>query len=564
MRSIKTQFCIFSAIFICAVMVGVYFFEKYTVRLQMLAERTSITQTAIENHLVSTFYNEEVRVLGHSALALYDFTKEEKLSAESSIKTYTSGIRELAASYGERSRKEQEKNLVLDIPLAVKKEMENIGKVGLLYHQLIDGYLTSPPTDKKGLIEAYAALNKLRSQFGDFRRVISASLEKEKKEIIFQTKYVSNQLNQALYGTIAFVFLSLIGFLYFTQRQLSSFGSAVVASIQNIRNPIPENLVQTKISEFRLVAQSIAQMQEQTKELDISRERELLNQESQKLRLATLEDAVNDFEGIILDSTNQIESSLSTMSQASKQLGISTETSSIAAMSFNENSEMTDEAVASVASASTEMATSVSHLAEGLRESLTMVSDANRLAQETDKSVEQMDLAARRIEEVVGLIRSIAEQTNLLALNATIEAARAGDVGRGFSVVAAEVKELATRTAQATDDIASQIAEIQKTSAISVTSIRTITKTMGFAQSRAAEMSAVLDQQESAIRGVAQSAENSLRFTRDMKKSGQSIAVQIASTRLTAETVDQSTDQVSSASKNMNAAVKTFLAKVAA
>jgi len=68
---------------------------------------------------------------------------------------------------------------------------------------------------------------------------------------------------------------------------------------------------------------------------------------------------------------------------------------------------------------------------------------------------------AQSIESILSLIRDIAGQTNLLALNATIEAARAGDAGRGFVVVAQEVKSLANQTARATDDIAGKIAAIQ-------------------------------------------------------------------------------------------------------
>jgi|GEM_PF-3365233 len=66
------------------------------------------------------------------------------------------------------------------------------------------------------------------------------------------------------------------------------------------------------------------------------------------------------------------------------------------------------------------------------------------------------------IESILGLIRDIAGQTNLLALNATIEAARAGDAGRGFAIVAQEVKSLASQTARATDDIDAKITAIQQ------------------------------------------------------------------------------------------------------
>ncbi|OEF79849.1 chemotaxis protein [Vibrio tasmaniensis 1F-155] len=137
---------------------------------------------------------------------------------------------------------------------------------------------------------------------------------------------------------------------------------------------------------------------------------------------------------------------------------------------------MTISEIASNAATAAETATQASGNTEVGRSVVNKAKDAiSRLAQDiesTGQVVEQLASTTQDIGSILGVIRDISEQTNLLALNAAIEAARAGEQGRGFAVVADEVRVLSQRTHSSTDEIREMIETLQKNSVSAVESMQ--------------------------------------------------------------------------------------------
>ncbi len=192
----------------------------------------------------------------------------------------------------------------------------------------------------------------------------------------------------------------------------------------------------------------------------------------------------------------------------------------------NHNSLCADGAVAAsneatkgvntAAIATDELSSSIGEIARQITQTNNVVHMAVKEAQSTNDEMMTLAESAQKIGDIVKLIRTIAEQTNLLALNATIEAARAGEAGRGFAVVASEVKSLAVQTAKATEAIAGQILAVQGSTASAVESIRRITQRMQEIQHYASGVAASIEQQSAATSNISSNVASAAHATQTM------------------------------------------------
>lgn len=158
--------------------------------------------------------------------------------------------------------------------------------------------------------------------------------------------------------------------------------------------------------------------------------------------------------------------------------------------------------VQTVAAASEELSSSIVEITRQIENSSEIASTAMNEAGTTMATMQSLGEASQKIGDVVGLITDIAEQTNLLALNATIEAARAGDAGKGFAIVASEVKTLANQTAKATEEIGNQIGGIQSISLEATRAIEGMSDTISRMNEISSAVSAAMTQQETATREI--------------------------------------------------------------
>ena len=296
----------------------------------------------------------------------------------------------------------------------------------------------------------------------------------------------------------------------------------------------------------------------------VQRQQELASEQqaglSERLsRQESLQKASLSFQERIAEIVQQLEGHAGRMSAASGNLvSISSEADARAGASA-QSTERVSGHVDVVASSIRDIATTLTDVVGDAERTSAVAAAARSLVAAAKDDVGALTNAARAIEPVIGLIEDVANQTNLLALNATIEAARAGEMGRGFGVVAHEVKQLATRTARATEDVRSGLQGIAAASSRIVERVGKLVDSIEQVDAVASAIANSMRRQDANAQTITSNTARAAADVRDVAATVKDVATMIAQARQAADLVTRSSADLGQQAADLRAAVVRFI-----
>ncbi|MBX8574795.1 methyl-accepting chemotaxis protein [Pseudomonas cichorii] len=413
-------------------------------RMSDAMEDNEVSMTALRNHLEADMMHDALRADVLSAILVglgqSDSSKDE--------------VRSSIAEHAALFRKVLGENLNLPVNDAIKAGLNKVKPSLETYiaagERIVGLALDKPESAHQELGVFNKAFIQLEDEMGSLSELIESSTQQAREE----TRQASSNANLTLGAVlIASLILLIVQGLWVIRSIMGPLSSAsrIAESIAhgNLSEPIVEP---RQKDEAGMLIRSLAIMQRDLRSMiEVVRSNAHgVTGMSQQLSSGCHE---------VADSSQQQSSAASTMSAAASEMTASIE-------------EITRHAERAL-----DMANKAEALARnGGRVIHQVVSDMEGIARSSQQSaqvIRNLDEESEGIFNIIQVIKGIADQTNLLALNAAIEAARAGEQGRGFAVVADEVRSLAGRTSASTQEIASMVSRIQQNTREAVTSMET-------------------------------------------------------------------------------------------
>jgi methyl-accepting chemotaxis protein len=377
-----------------------------------------------------------------------------------------------------------------------------------------------------------------------------------------QAKALTNLVVQSL----AFLFalaVTLAG-VYVVRNRLMRPVRAILDAIAKISardyaTPVPQSRYPDEFGTMAAALESLRESAAIAERLGQERESQ---QALQLARSGTVDAACRSFDDTVQAVIHSVVASTKELDATATDVRSLVSESSSQTAAVSSSAEQATNNLETIAAATEELSASVGEISAQVQASAREAREAVSQAAQTNATVEILDQTASRIGEVVKMINAIAGQTNLLALNATIEAARAGEAGRGFAVVAGEVKSLASQTANATEEISRQVAEIQGATGQAVTAIRAIGGAISGIDEKMTAIAAAVEQQRAATTEISRNFQQAAQGTREVTDTIGSVARLNQETGNAGSVLSVSVKKMSADADRLRVAVEGFLGAV--
>jgi methyl-accepting chemotaxis protein len=315
--------------------------------------------------------------------------------------------------------------------------------------------------------------------------------------------------------------------------------------------------------ELGAMAKSVGVFKDNLIKMDEMRaEQEQLKVQAERDRKAAMLKLADDFDSRTKDVVMALGEAASSMRSAAEQLNAASQQTAHASGIVASAATEADANVQTVAAATEELSASSQEIAKQVSSVANKTSQAAGEAANTSKTVGELNEYAQSVGEVVEAIRAIAEQTNLLALNATIEAARAGEAGKGFAVVADEVKKLALETSQKTDDINERVVRIQDAIRGSVEAVNRIITNVQQIDHAATSVSSAVEEQTAATGEIGRNVAEASTGTQQVSQTIQEVSRTAAETGQSAQSVLKTAEELAQISSELNGQIASFLSEI--
>ncbi len=252
------------------------------------------------------------------------------------------------------------------------------------------------------------------------------------------------------------------------------------------------------------------------------------------------------------------------LGQSADSLGAAASHAKAQVATASSTSDETTAKVTTVAEAGRELANTIAEISETVSQASRLTDQAVSVARTANENIADLTSAAGEIGDMTGLINRIAGQTNLLALNATIEAARAGNAGKGFAIVAQEVKALAAETAKATKEIELRATGIQGTTQRSATAIEALLGIVRELDVLSVRIAGAIGQQAAATHEIAQNVDAAAVGVGDVSRSIRDIEGMADQTAHATDGLRQSAVELAGQTKAIHNHIIGFADRVAA